>query len=50
MLEESRGFLSSFMVRCFTSGGGLPRSLVPPLFADVIESINGRRDPLPAAR
>ena len=47
MLEESRGYLSSFMIGCVYEGGGLLRPSIRYFFADVIESINGRRDPLP---
>ena len=48
MLEESRGYLPSFMVKCVYEQESLPRPSVPYFFADVMESINGRRDPLPA--
>ena len=47
MLEERRACLSSFMVRCSYERRGPSGTLKPSLFfADVMGSINGRRDPL----
>ena len=49
ILEESRAYLSSFMVRCFYERGSF-ETLEPSLFflADVMKSIGRQCDPLSA--
>jgi len=48
MLRESKKYLSSFMVKCFREQRGPFETNPLAFFADVTESINGRRDPPPA--